>query len=115
VSTWESVNVGLSCRAWCVARGGLLHQLGDDAVEAFLRVHEVAHLAPTWYQAHSLEQTEERGWHLAVGLRSGLVGIGAFVRVTRHVGCTQCCHETSHDAEVLLANVVHNVLTADLL
>lgn len=93
----ESFNVGLRGGPGGVGAGGLLHELGDDSVETFLRVDKVAHLAISgWEDTHGGEELEERvDWHLG--------GFGVVEGATERVGmdttwgCSKGGHETSHD------------------
>jgi hypothetical protein len=48
---WQRINVSLCGRWRGVVRSRLLHELRDDAIETFLRVHKVAHLTATRYEA----------------------------------------------------------------
>ena len=54
----QRVDVGLGGGTRRVAGRGLLHELRDDAVEAFLRVYEIAHLSAA-HEAHGAEKLEE--------------------------------------------------------
>jgi hypothetical protein len=73
----KSIDGVLGRWAGCVAAGGLLHELRDDAVEGFLRVHKVAVLATT----HGSEEAHEGiHGHLVEGVR--MAGALAFTTGT---------------------------------
>jgi hypothetical protein len=89
---WLGKSINGVLRRWtgCVAAGGLLHELRDDAVESFLRVDKVAVLAT----AHGGEEAHEGVHrHLIKGVCMTLAFTTATGRLAE--GCDQARKDTA--------------------
>ena len=111
---WQAVDVGWLGWWGSVRSCRLFHELGDDAVESFLRVHEVTHVAARPDHAKGAEKLEEWVGGVQVCIAIAILFpsklcFGATSMMVSGVKATWWSSQCSHESSDYVCNVIHRL------